>query len=220
MLTIVVVIALNTFGSSTHGARVPDLRGQVSADAIAALQNRGFKTRTLQKPDSTIPPDHVISTDPGANASVSTGDEITINVSTGPEQREVPDVSSLSYADAVKKLKAAGFNKFKQVNSPSTLELMGKVIGTNPPANQTSAITNMITVIVGSGPEAHQIPDVAGQTVDQAQKTLAVYGFTKFSQVQVDSPRPAGEVIGTNPPKGQAVPVDAVIELQVSKGNS
>src|SRR5246127_2310156 len=204
VLTIVVVIAFNTFGGSTRDVQVPDMRGQVSADAVAALQNRGFKTRTLQKPDSTIPPDHVISTDPGANASVSAGDEITINVSTGPEQREMPDVSSLSYADAVAKLKAAGFTKFKQANSPST---------------QTSAITNVITVIVGSGPETKQVPDVAGQTVDLAQKNLTVYGFTKFSQAQVDSPRPAGEVVGTNPPKDQMVPVDSVIELQVSKGN-
>lgn len=219
VLTIVVVIAFNTFGGSTRDVTVPDMRGQVSADAIAALQNRGFKTRTLQKPDSAVPPDHVISTDPGANASVSAGDEITINVSTGPEQRELPDVSSLSYADAVSKLKAAGFSKFKQANSPSSPELLGKVIGTNPPANQTSAITNVITVIVGSGPETKQVPDVAGQTVDVAQKNLTVYGFTKFSQTPVDSPRPAGEVIGTNPPKGQMVPVDSVIEIQVSKGN-
>ncbi|OJZ69050.1 serine/threonine protein kinase [Mycobacterium paraffinicum] len=219
VLTIVVVIAFNTFGGTTRDVQVPDVRGQVSADAIAALQNRGFKTRTLQKPDSTIPPDHVISTDPGANASVSAGDEITINVSTGPEQREVPDVSSLSYSDAVSKLKAAGFSKFKQANSPSSPELLGKVIGTNPPANQTSAITNVITVIVGSGPETKQVPDVAGQTVDVAQKNLTVYGFTKVTQAQVDSTRPAGEVVGTNPPKGQTVPVDSVIELQVSKGN-
>jgi eukaryotic-like serine/threonine-protein kinase len=219
MLTIVVVVAFNSFGGSSHDVQVPDMRGQVSADAIAGLQNRGFKTRTLQKPDSTVPPDHVIDTDPGANASVSAGDEITINVSTGPEQREVPDVSSLSYNDAVTKLKAAGFSKFKQVNSPSTPELLGKVIGTTPPANQTSAITNVLTVIVGSGPETKQVPDVAGQTVDVAQKNLTVYGFTTFSQASVDSPRPAGEVIGTNPPKGQTVPVDSVIELQVSKGN-
>ncbi|OBH15697.1 Stk1 family PASTA domain-containing Ser/Thr kinase [Mycobacterium sp. E3247] len=219
VLTIVVVIAFNTFGGTTRDVQVPDMRGQVSADAIAALQNRGFKTRTLQKPDSTIPPDHVISTDPGANASVSAGDEITLNVSTGPEQREVPDVSSLSYSDAVSKLKAAGFGKFKQANSPSSPELLGKVIGTNPPANQTSAITNVITVIVGSGPETKQVPDVAGQTVDVAQKNLTVYGFTEITQAQVDSTRPAGEVIGTNPPKGQTVPVDSVIELQVSKGN-
>jgi beta-lactam-binding protein with PASTA domain len=219
VLTIVVVIAFNTFGGGTRDVQVPDMRGQVSADAIATLQNRGFKTRTLQKPDSSIPPDHVISTDPGANASVGAGDEITINVSTGPEQREVPDVSSLSYSDAVTKLKAAGFSKFKQANSPSTPELLGKVIGTNPPANQTSAITNVITVVVGSGPETKQIPDVAGQNVDLAQKNLTVYGFTKLTQTQVDSTRPAGEVIGTNPPKGQTVPVDSIVEVQVSKGN-
>ncbi|KZS66020.1 serine/threonine protein kinase [Mycobacterium kansasii] len=219
VLTIAVTIAINTFGGNTHKVQVPDVRGQASADAIAALQNRGFKTRTLQKPDSTIPPDHVIGTDPAANTSVGAGADITINVSTGPEQRELPDVSSLTYAEAVKKLTAAGFSKFKQAASPSSPEMAGKVIGTNPPANQTSAITNVITIIVGSGPEAKQIPDVAGQTVDLAQKNLNVYGFTKFSQAQVDSPKPAGDVVGTNPPAGTTVPVDSVIELQVSKGN-
>lgn len=219
VLTIAVTIAINTFGGNTRKVQVPDVRGQASADAIAALQNRGFKTRTLQKPDSTIPPDHVIGTDPGANTSVGAGADITINVSTGPEQRELPDVSSLTYAEAVKKLTAAGFSKFKQAASPSSPEMAGKVIGTNPPANQTSAITNVITIIVASGPEAKQIPDVAGQTVDLAQKNLNVYGFTKFSQAQVDSPKPAGDVVGTNPPAGTTVPVDSVIELQVSRGN-
>lgn len=219
VLTVVVTIAINTFGGITRDVQVPDVRGQSSADAIATLQNRGFKIRTLQKPDSTIPPDHVIGTDPAANTSVSAGDEITVNVSTGPEQREIPDVTTLTYAEAVKKLTAAGFGLFKQANSPSTPELVGKVIGTNPPANQTSAITNVVIIIVGSGPATKDIPDVAGQTVDVAQKNLNVYGFTKFSQASVDSPRPAGEVTGTNPPAGTTVPVDSVIELQVSKGN-
>lgn len=219
VLTIVVTIAINTFGGNTRSVQVPDVRGQTSADAIVALQNKGFKTRTQQRPDSQILPDHVIGTDPAANSSVGAGDEITINVSTGPEQREVPDVSSLTYSEAVKKLTAAGFTKFKQSNSPSTPELQGKVVGTNPPANQTSAITNVITIIVGSGPETKQIPDVTGQTVDVAQKNLNVYGFTKITQTEVDSPRPAGEVIGTNPAKGETQPIDTVIELQVSKGN-
>ena len=128
-------------------------------------------------------------------------------------------MSSLSYSSAVKKLKAAGFGRFKQVNSPSTPEMKDRVIGTNPPANQTSAITNEIAVIVGSGPSTKQVPDVAGQTADSAQKNLTVYGFSKFSQAAVDSPRPAGDVIGTNPPAGATVPVDTVIEILVSKGN-
>src|SRR6202020_501865 len=110
-------------------------------------------------------------------------------------------------------------NRFKQVNSPSTPEMKDKVIGTNPPANQTSAITNEVSVIVGSGPSTKQVPDVGGQTADLAQKNLTVYGFSKFSQAAVDSTRPAGEVIGTNPPAGATVPVDSVIEIQVSKGN-
>ncbi|MGB9226356.1 Stk1 family PASTA domain-containing Ser/Thr kinase [Mycobacterium sp.] len=219
VLTVVITIAINTFGGNTRDVQVPDVRGQASADAIAALQNRGFKTRTQQKPDSTIPPDHVIGTDPSANSSVGAGDEIMINVSTGPEQRELPDVSSLSYADAVKKLTAAGFGRFKQASSPSTPDMAGKVIGTNPPANQTSAITNVITIIVGSGPQTKQVPDVVGQTADLAQKNLTVYGFTKFSQSSVDSTKPAGEVIATNPPAGATVPIDTVIEFQVSKGN-
>src|SRR5580693_1073252 len=219
VLTVVVTILINTFGGGMRDVQVPDVRGQASADAIAALQNHGFKTRTQQKPDSAVPPDHVIGTDPAGNANVGAGDLITINVSTGPEQREVPDVSSLSYAAAVKKLKAAGFTHFKQVNSPSTPEMKDKVIGTNPPANQTSAITNEIDVLVGSGPSTKQVPDVAGQTADSAQKNLTVYGFTKFTQTAVDSPRPAGDVLATNPAAGQTVPLDTVIDLQVSKGN-
>lgn len=219
VLTIVVTIAINTFGGFRRNLQVPDVRGQTSADAIATLQNRGFKTRTLQEPDSTIPPDHVIGTNPSANASVSAGDQITVNVSTGPEQREVPDVASLSYGAAVKKLTAAGFERFKKARSPSTPQLMGKVIGTNPPANQTSAITNVITIIVGSGPETKQIPDVAGQKVDKARDTLKVYGFTKFSEALVDNPRPAGDVVGTEPPAGSTVQQDTIIEIQISKGN-
>ncbi len=219
VLATVAVIAFNTFGGTTRDVQVPDMRGRVSADAIAALQNRGFKTRTLQKPDNTILPDHVIGTDPAANALVGAGDEITLNVSTGPEQREIPDVSSLSYNDAVAKLKAAGFGKVKQTSAPSAPELLGKVVGTNPPANQTSAITNVITVIVGSGPETKPIPDVTGLSVDEAQKDLAAVGFTKVTQTLADSVRPAGEVLGTSPAKGQTVPVDSAVEIQVSKGN-
>lgn len=198
---------------------MPDVSGRASVDAIAELQNKGFKTRTEQRADSDVPPDHVISTEPPAGAPANKGDKITVNVSYGPEQRQVPDVASLSYADAVKKLTAAGFGKFKQVDSPSTPELKDKVVGTNPPANQTTAITNEIVIVIGSGPATKPVPDVSGQTVELAQKNLTVYGFTKITEVVVDSPRPAGQVIGTSPPSGETTPVDGVIELQVSRGN-
>ena len=219
VLTVVVTIAINMIGGNTRDVQVPDVSGQASADAVVALQNAGFKTRTQMKPDSTVEPDHVIDTEPKADSSVGAGDEITINVSTGPEQREVPDVASLSYAEAVKKLTDAGFGRFKQSPSPSTPELKDRVVGTLPPANQTSAITNEITIVVGSGPESRPVPDVKSQTVESAQQVLNANGFTKSVPVDVDSPEPAGQVVGTNPPAGQTVALDTVIQIQVSRGN-
>lgn len=219
VLTVVVTIAINMFGGETRAVDVPNVSGQPSADAIAELQNHGFKTRTQQRPDSSVPPDHVISTDPAADTSVEAGEEITLNVSTGPEQREVPDVKSLSYAEAARKLAEAGFDKFKQSTSPSTPELKDRVLGTNPPANQTSAITNEITIVVGSGPQSRSVPDVANQTEASARQILTAAGFTNVLPVQVDSPEPCGQVVGTLPAAGQDSPVDAPIQLKQSACN-
>jgi serine/threonine-protein kinase len=219
ILTVVVTLAINMMDGGTRDVAVPDVSGKVSADAIAELQNRGFRTRTQQKPDSNVPPDHVIGTDPAANSSVDAGDEITLSVSTGPEQREIPDVRNLSYDDAVEKLTDAGFENFRPSSSPSTPEMKDKVLGTNPPINQTSAITNEITIVLGAGPETRPVPDVKGQSQESAAQILTASGFTKTVPVQVDSTLPVGQVLGTNPPAGQVVPVDTVVQLQVSRSN-
>ncbi|MFN8071468.1 MAG: Stk1 family PASTA domain-containing Ser/Thr kinase [Mycobacterium sp.] len=219
ILTVVVAVAINLGGGKPRAVQVPDVRGQVSADAIAALQNKGFKIRTQQKPDSTVPPDHVISTEPAGNASANAGDEILINVSTGPEQREVPDVTGLSYADAVKKLTAAGFGKFKQSEAASTVAQKDKVLNTNPPANQTLPITNEITLFIGTGPVTRSLPDVVGQTSDVATKNLNTLGFQTILTAPVDSSAPAGQVLGIDPPAGTDSPLDTPITLKVSKAN-
>ncbi|MEZ0053700.1 serine/threonine protein kinase [Mycobacterium sp. MAA66] len=219
VLTVVVTIAINMIGAKPHDQQIPDVRGQVQADAVATLQNRGFKTRTQQKPDSSVAPDHVISTEPGANTAVAAGDEITINISTGPEQREIPDVSNLTPAAAMAKLQAAGFQKLLQAPSPSLPQQKDKVIATIPPANQTSAITNPITLVVGTGPGLVPIPDTTGQNVDVAKGNLTTLGFTTILIAPVDSPRPAGEVIGTDPPAGAPTAKDAPVTLRVSQAN-
>ncbi len=219
VLTVVVALAINMVGGKPRPVQVPDVRGRVSADAIAELQNKGFKIRTQQKPDNTVPPDHVINTEPVADATVAAGDEIAINVSTGPEQREVPDVSGLSYADAIKKLTAAGFGKFKQSQAPSTRDQKDKVLNSIPPANQSLALTSEITLVVGTGPATRDVPDVVGQTVDQATKNLNTLGFPTILTNPVDSPQPAGEVLGVDPAAGNTAALDSAITLKVSKGN-
>ncbi|RDH75577.1 Stk1 family PASTA domain-containing Ser/Thr kinase [Mycolicibacterium moriokaense] len=219
VLTVIVTIAINMIGGNTRDVQVPDVKGQASDDAVVVLQNAGFKTRKQQKPDSKVQPDHVIDTEPNAGTAVSAGDEITINVSTGPEQREIPDCTNMSAAQCIEKLSDAGFGKFKQTPTASTPEQKDKVVGTIPPANQTSAITNEITIAVGSGPEARPVPDVKNQTEDSARQILGASGFTNIVPVPVDSTAPCDQIIGTDPASGQQVPVDTAIQLQKSQCN-
>ncbi|WP_445167846.1 Stk1 family PASTA domain-containing Ser/Thr kinase [Mycolicibacterium sp. Dal123E01] len=219
ILTVVVTIGINMVSGSPRDIQIPDVRGQSQADAIAALQNKGFKIHTSQKPDSTVPPEKVIDTDPPANSMASAGDDIAINVSVGPKQVEVPDCTALSAADCTKKLKDAGFSKLKQTNSASKPEDKDRVISTVPPANQLSAITNEITIVIGSGPQNAEVPVVAGQTIDVAQQILSASGFLKTVPVPTDSTEPSGQVVGTDPANGQTVPQDTPIQIRVSKGN-
>ncbi|MGV9801575.1 Stk1 family PASTA domain-containing Ser/Thr kinase [Mycobacterium sp. NPDC003449] len=219
VLTVVVTVAINMMGDKPRDVQVPDVVNQLADDAVAALQNRGFKTVLNRQPDNKVAPERVISTDPAADTAASAGDEITINVSTGPEQALVPDVAGLTPSQARQKLKDAGFEKTKESPSPSTPEQKGKVLATNPPGNQTAAIINEITIVVGSGPENVTIPDCVGQTVDTCKSILGASGFVNVVPVDVDDTTPSGQVVGVDPAAGQSAPKDAVIQIRVSRGN-
>lgn len=219
VLTVVVTVAINMFGNSTRDVQIPDVAGKTKDDAVAILQNAGFKTRDVQQSDSTVPPQRVIATDPVAGTSVDAGDDILIKVSSGPEQREVVDCKGLSYAACVEKLSESGFGKFNEQKSESAPEQKDKVLATIPPANQTAAITNPITIVVGEGPRNRPVPDVKGQTEDGARLILTQAGFVNTPSVRVDSPQPCGQVIGTLPTAGEMVAPDTLIQVQVSNCN-
>ncbi len=219
VLTVVVTVAINMFDGRPRDVQVPDVSGQRSADAVATLQNRGFKTRTEGKEDNKVPPEYVIGTEPSANSMAAAGDEITVNVSRGPEQRVVPDVAGLTPSQARQKLTDAGFQKVKESASPSTPDQKGRVLATNPPANQTAGIIYEITLVVGSGPEDTAVPDCKSQSADVCKQILTASGFTNTVVIDVDNTAAAGQVVGTEPAANASVPKDTPIQIHVSKGN-
>jgi serine/threonine-protein kinase len=219
VLTVVVTMAINMFGGNTREVQVPNVERQELNDAIAALQNAGFKTREDEKPDSEIPVGQVIGTDPAAGTSVSAGEEITINVSTGPAQKEIPDCKGRTYEQCTELLKDAGFENVQKALNASAPQQKDTVLATNPQANQLTAITNVITVIVGSGPDSKVVPDCVGLTVDDCRTILNQSGFQTLVPVEVDSTETPGQVVDTNPAAGQNVSVDTLIQIQLSRGN-
>jgi serine/threonine-protein kinase len=82
-----------------------------------------------------------------------------------------------------------------------------------------SVVTNDITIQVSTGPEARRVPDVSGQTVDQATTNLKTAGFQIILVGPADSNLPSGQVVSTDPPPGTNLPVQSAIMLKVSLGN-
>ncbi|WP_395310811.1 Stk1 family PASTA domain-containing Ser/Thr kinase [Mycobacterium sp. AMU20-3851] len=199
--------------------QVPDVHGLAQQDAVSRLQEQGLSPQLETRPDGSVESGRVIGTDPAAGASVSAGSDITVDVSTGPEQRRIPDVSRLSYSEAVRTLRDAGFENVRRMPQASTAEELDRVVGTMPAAQQDAATSNEIVILVGSGPSARQVPDVTGQNVEQATRNLGTAGFTTILQADADSVLPAGQVAGTDPPAGASVASDAPITLKVSRGN-
>jgi len=62
------------------------------------------------------------------------------------------------------------------------------------------------------------MPNVIGQTEDVARSTLAAAGLTRVSTAMVDSPRPAGQVILTDPAAGESVTPDGMVRIEISRG--
>ena len=78
-----------------------------------------------------------------------------------------------------------------------------------------------IQVVICSGAEEVEVPDVSGSTQDEATEALKEKGFKSSNiEVQLDysNEYENGEVVGTNPPAGEKVTVDSKITIIVSKG--
>ena len=76
-----------------------------------------------------------------------------------------------------------------------------------------------VVAVLSRGPERHDVPAVAGRTLDAAQQALldARLGFGEA--VERFSPEvPKGQVVTSDPVAGTALRRDAAVDLVVSKG--
>ena len=214
--------ALNFVGGNPRDVQIPDLtrpglRRRRRLPAEPRLQDR-----RNQQPDSDVDVGKVIGTDPrGQHRSRPRRPDHHQRLDRPAAARGPRRARDSSPPRRERKLKAAGFEQ--RPANPRRLDAGGQGQGhrDHPPANSTSAITNPITIVVGSGPGHQAGSAVEGQTVDVATQMLVASGFTAPPiPVEVDGlGNTKGQVMGTLPTAGETVPVDTPVQLQVSRGN-
>jgi serine/threonine-protein kinase len=193
---------------------IPDLSGQLTADAITLLGQLGFETETEAESSDDIEAGRVIRTDPAVGESAPRGSIVVIVESSGREQVPVPDVVGLQSEEGQAALTAAGFLPDEASESSDTVE-SGRVIRTEPPAPQPAPRGSRVRMIVSSGTRTVAVPEVRGQPLDAARNTLRDADLTSTVIEQDSTPGNAGLVLAQSVEPGTRVAPGSSIVLTV-----
>ncbi|GAB2645996.1 Stk1 family PASTA domain-containing Ser/Thr kinase [Prescottella soli] len=197
---------------------VPNVAGRSVQEAETMLRNAKLDSTIQTRPDPVVANGNVIGTNPAAGTSVDENSSVTLQVSSGPEQVQVPKLAGLSQEDAEKALGAAGLRLDSDVNrAASDASQLDMVVSQEPSAGAKINLDSTVAITLGSGPEQVRVPNVIGQTIDIAQPNIEGAGF-KVQVEKVDSGKPEGEVISTSPSGGATAAKGDTIRLQVSNG--
>ncbi|WP_410871598.1 Stk1 family PASTA domain-containing Ser/Thr kinase [Nocardia sp. A7] len=207
-------------GSKADQVAVPDLSGKTAQQAQSALQQAGFYVAVQEKPDGKVAPGNVIATQPLGGSRIDEGSTVTVQISTGPTQVQLPRLIGMSQADAERQLNSLGLQLDPNVaRSPSSTADTDKVIVQEPSAGVRVDIDQPVVLTIGSGPEEVRVPSVVGQDISVAQPNLVdSAGFTVEIK-EMKSPLPKGQVLATNPAGGSSAEKGSTITVHVSAGD-
>ncbi|HEX2738616.1 MAG TPA: PASTA domain-containing protein, partial [Acidimicrobiia bacterium] len=188
---------------------VPVTSGMAAADAQKNLEQLGFAVTIERKNDETVPKNNAISTDPAVGTALSRDAGVKLVVSDGPAPVPVPDVSAKLFDDASKVLTAAKFTVQRADDFSDSID-KGKVIKTEPAANQSGARGSQVIVHVSKGPELVTVPDFTGLTVEAASQKIQSLGLPV---PDVSGYAPGKPVVAQSPKAGSQIPKSTQIRL-------
>ncbi|MFE0795421.1 Stk1 family PASTA domain-containing Ser/Thr kinase [Streptomyces mutabilis] len=166
-----------TVSDGPDTVKLPDVEGYRLDRARTVLKDEGLEPGMVTRAFSEeVPKGFVISTKPKTGTTVRAGSAVALVVSKG-SPIDVPDVTGDDLADARAELTEAGLKvkvAQKQVNSEYD---KGQVARQTPGSGSRAAEGDTVTLTVSKGPEMIEVPDVVGDSVDDAKRTLKDAGF-------------------------------------------
>ncbi|KQU35858.1 MULTISPECIES: Stk1 family PASTA domain-containing Ser/Thr kinase [unclassified Rhodococcus (in: high G+C Gram-positive bacteria)] len=206
-------------GAEARSVTVPDVSAQTADAARTTLENAGFRVDVQQRSDATVPEGSVIGTRPVSGTTVDENSTLVLEVSTGPEQIQVPQLAGLTQSAAEQALVQAGLALDPSIGrAASSRADVDKVIGQEPARGSSMAQGSSVRITLGSGPRQVRVPDVVGQNIEVAQPNIAGAGFLVDRQ-NVDSTLPAGQVVATTPTGGSNATDGDTVVVRVSNGS-
>lgn len=198
---------------------VPNIIGLERNEAIAKLEEVGLRPEIVDAPDPEIPEHHVVRTNPSVGSQLQRNTTVTVTVSTGKEDTQVPRLVNMTPQEASAALAEVGLELEPEVDEEFSDSVeQGRITRHEPAAGANLPKGSRVRVTISRGPEIVdvRVPSLTGMKWSQARETLESLGFVPKPQF-VDSLEPADRVLGVDG-AGQMRPEGSDVRVEVSNG--
>ena len=203
----------------TSAYTVPDVVDMSYDRAVETLEAQQLTTSRVNESDEKVAAGNVVSTVPEAGTNVTSGQRITVYVSTGPDTAKVPTLDGITESEARTSLQNAGLTvgSIRRQDDPALAA--GTIISSSVQSGSEVAKGTTVNLVVASGQVV--IVDYTGYTLEAAQRELE----SDSKQLTVKTQQDPGCKAATPPTvKTQSlapgeVPVHSEITLTVCAGS-
>jgi beta-lactam-binding protein with PASTA domain/predicted Ser/Thr protein kinase len=199
-------------------AAVPSVSGLPEDEASDQLTAAGFEPRVERVFSDDVRRGRVIDTQPGSGSVIEVGSPVTMRVSRGVEQVEVPNLVGQSEDDARNALQDAGLSVGEVTEQESADEEPGTVLEQDPAAGEQVDRDSSVGLVVAAEPPDVAVPDVVDLTEEEATATLEDAGFeVRVRDQPATSPDQEGVVLDQAPDPGEERPEGSTIRIAVGR---
>lgn len=196
-----------------------DVRGLTEAEAQSQLTGLGLRVNIQRETHDEVPEGSVIEQNPQPQEQVNPDTLVTITVSTGPAQVDVPQLAGVTVQEASNLLGQRGLPNPLVILEPSSTVDKGLVIRSDPEPGTPVSIDRQVVLYVSDGPATALVPPVSGLTQAAAEQAIINKGFTPVVEF-VDVPFGSsddGKVISQDPAANVKLETGAEVVIRVGR---
>jgi hypothetical protein len=211
-------LSFGKFWSSVE-ITVPDVTGKQMTLARQILEDQHLRVTVAETYDASVPVGVVVSQTPEAGTMVKEERAITIYVSKGGEELEMPNLRGLNQSDAIDKLQQMGLRLGSAYETFSD-EDSGTVISQDPRSGTRISKGQTVDITVSKGQKIKKVsvPDVKGVPVDRARTIIEGSSLSVGGTSEQESTQAAGTVVSQSPAAGTEVDAGSSVRFVVSSG--
>ncbi len=209
---------------SSEEVTVPDVKGKQLALARQILEDENLRVNVAETYDANVPPGQVVSQDPEPGRNVKTARLVTIYISKGGEEIEMPDLKGLSKFAATERLQKLGLKVGSIYEKDDDAE-PGTVLSHDPKDGAKITRGQSIDLIISRGaakkePEKTQVPNVQNASLEVAKAGIEGRNLTVGSIVEEISTQAEGTIVSQDPAPDTEVEVGTSVNLVVARRES